>query len=202
MKSNMKSLLVAVSMLFAVGFTACDESSTTDIKGPSIDFTFNYTDILRSTDASSWQLIASSDTIEAIDIAAFLSKDTATAKYMNVVKAASFKNGELIVTGGNYNFNGVDSVKIVYKLVGSSQEVEFVAGAPIGQNNDTIFFKKITIIKAAALEMLQTRKVCSIYAIYNSQVVNCFQPGAVYNFKADTYLTVPLADAAGMLGNL
>lgn len=197
----MKSLLVAVTLFSAIGFNSCDEGTTTDIKGPSIDFTLNYTD-LRSTDSTSWKRIASSDTIDGIDIEAFLSKDTATAKYVKVVKSASLKNGKLIVAGGNFNFNGVDSVKIVYKIVGSSQEIVLVVGAPISQNNDTIAFQKIVIAKDIALEMIKSKKVASLYAIYNPQLVNCFQPGATYNFRADTYFTVPIADAVGMVGAL
>src|SRR5660397_101287 len=124
MKRNMKSLLIAVSMLSAVGFTSCDENATIDIDGPKIDYTFAYSAI-RSTNASAWTLIAS-DTVPGENMDEFLAKDTANAAKADAVKSATIKNGILVVSGGNFNFSGVDSVKISYRIVNTTQEINLV----------------------------------------------------------------------------
>jgi hypothetical protein len=192
----MKSLLIAVSMLSAVGFTACDENATIDMDGPKIDFTFAYSDI-RSSDASNWILIAS-DTVAGENLDEYLAKDSANAAKADAIKSATIKNGVLTVTGGNFNFTGVDSVKISYQIVNTTQVINLVVGAPKSTSKDTIFFNKIKIEKEQALDLLGKDKIVSMSAIFNPLTVNCFQHGAVYNFKANTTLAV-LTSAAGSL---
>jgi hypothetical protein len=196
MKKHMKSLLVAVSMLSAIGFTSCDENATIDVDGPKIDFTFAYP-ATRSTDVSTWTLIAS-DTVPGQNMDEFLAKDSANASKADAVKSATIKNGILVVSGGNFNFNGVDSVKISYRIVNTTQEINLVVGAPAGASKDTVYFSNIKIEKEQALDLLGKDKVVSMSAIFNPLMVNCFQVGAVYNFKAKTKLAV-LASAAGNL---
>jgi len=200
MKRNMKSLLVAVSMLSAVGFTSCDENATIDIDGPKIDFTFAYSDI-RSADASNWTLIAS-DTVQGQNMDDFLAKDTANAAKADAVKSATIKNGVLTVSGGNFNFDGVDSVKISYRIVNTTQEINLVVGARRGTGKDTIYFDNIKVEKEQALDLLGKDKVVSMSAIFNPLMVNCFQTGAIYNFKAKTKLSVLTSAAGNLLSGL
>ena len=200
MKRNMKSLLIAVTMLSAVGFTSCDENATIDIDGPKIDFTFAYSD-LRSANASNWTLIAS-DTVPGENMDKFLAKDTANAAKADAVKSATINNGVLTVTGGNFNFTGVDSVKISYQIVNTTQVINLIVGAPRGSGNDTIYFNNIKIEKEQALDLLGKDKVVSMSAIFNPLMVNCFQVGAVYNFKAKTKLAVLTSAAGNLLSGL
>lgn len=192
----MKSLLIAVSMLSVLGFTSCDENATINIDGPKIDITFAYSD-LRSTNATDWVEIAT-DTVFGENIDAYLSKDSANAAKADAVKSATIMDGELIVTGGNFNFDGVDSVKISYRIVNSTQVINLVIGAPKGTSKDTIFFSDIKFEKELALDLIGKDKVVGMYAKFNPLLVNCFQPGAIYNFKASTRLAV-LTSAAGDL---
>ena len=195
MKSNMKSLLIVAAMLSAISFNSCDENATIDVPGPDVDFTFNYSDInslgapaLRGF--SVWKLVAS-DTIPGEDVVAFLESDSTNKKYADAIVAATLKNGELTVTGGNFNFTGVDSVKIVYKIVGMSPVYDLVVGAPEGTNLNVIHFNDIKITKDQALEMISKNKVASMYVKINPLTTpNCFVPGAIYNFKASSLLSV------------
>jgi len=200
MKRNLKSLLVAVSMLSAIGFTSCDENATIDYDGPDIDFTFAYSPI-RSADASAWTLIAS-DTVPGENMDEFLAKDTANASKADAVKSATIKNGVLVVSGGNFNFSGVDSVKISYRIVNTTQEINLVVGALRGAGKDTIYFNNVKIEKEQALDLLGKDKVVSMSAIFNPLLVNCFQTGAVYNFKAKTKLAVLASAAGGLMSGL
>ncbi|HET9571598.1 MAG TPA: hypothetical protein VFP20_09360 [Bacteroidales bacterium] len=193
MKKNMKFLLFAVSMLTAIGFTACDENATIDIDGPDIDVSFDYSS-LRSKAATEWVVIAS-DTLPGKNMDEFLAKDTANAAKADAIKSATIRNGILTVNGGNFNFNGVDSVRITYQIVNTTQVFTLVIGAPRGTSKDTIYFSDIKFEKEQAHDLLSQDKVVSMSAIYNPLLVNCFQPGAVYRFKANTRLAV-LATAA------
>lgn len=196
MKKNMKFLIIAVSMLSAIGLTACDDQATMDMDGPDIDFTFAYPET-RSASTSDWTLIAS-DTVPGENIEKYLAKDTANAAKADAVKSASILNGVLTVTGGNFNFDGVDSVKISYQIVNTTQEFKLIVGYPRVGNKDTIYFNKIKIEKAEALDLLGKDKIVKMSAMYNPAFINCFQVGAIFNFKA----SVKFAVLVSQIGNL
>jgi len=202
MKRNMKSLLVVASMLSAIGFTACDENATIDVPGPDVDFTFNYSDInaigapaLRGY--SVWQVVAS-DSIPGEDVVGFLESDETNKQYAEAIVAATLVDGQLTVSGGNFNFAGVDSVKIVYQIVGLSTVYDLVVGAPEHGVLEVIHFNDIKITKDQALEMISKDKVASMYVKVNPLVQpNCFAPGAIYSFTAASLLSVKASSALG-----
>lgn len=207
MKKNMKTLLIAVSVLSAIGLTSCDENATIDVPGPDVDFTFNYDDINSAAPAqrafSVWQEIVS-ETVEGQNVTEFLEKDSTNKKYADAIVAATLKDGELTVSGGtgNFNFQGVDSVKIVYKISGSTTVYDLVVGAPEGDVMTTVHFSNIKITKDQALEMIEKEKVVTMLVKINPMITpNCFAPGAVYSFTAKSVLTVKAMSAlAGGLG--
>jgi len=206
MKRNMKSLLISVSVLSAIGFTSCDENATIDVPGPDVEFTFNYDDINAAAPAqrsSSVWLLKASDTIPAKNATEFLESDSTNKKYAEAIVAATLKDCELSVTGGTFNFAGVDSVKIDYKLLnGSTTIYDLIVGGPVAENLDVIHFNDIKITKDQALEMINTNKVARMWIKINLAIpTNCFAPGAVYNFKASSMLSVKASSAlSGGLG--
>lgn len=204
MKSNMTFLTIAVSIFSVIGLYSCDENATIEIPGPEVDFTFNYSDINNAAPAqrsfSAWQAVAS-DTIPGQDVVSFLESDSANSQYADAVESATLKNCKLTVTGGDFNFTGVDSVKIVYKIVGEDMVFELVVGAPSATDNTSINFNNIKISKDEALEMISKDKIASMLVKINPTVLpNCFAPGAVYNFTAKSWLSVKAMSALGGLG--
>lgn len=206
MKRNMKSLLVAVSMLSAIGFTSCDENATIDVPGPDVDFTFNYDDINAAPSQRSftvWMEIVS-ETVPGENVVEFLEKDSANKKYADAIVASTLKEGKLTVSGGagNFNFAGVDSVKIVYKITGSTVVNELVVGAPDAANLTVVKFNDVKITKDKALEMMENEKLVTMLVKINPMgQPNCFAPGAVYSFNAKSTLSVKASSAlSGGLG--
>jgi hypothetical protein len=207
MKSNIKFLLFAVSIFSAIGLYSCDENATIDVPGPEVDFTFNYSDINAigapaQRSISIWQKVAS-DTIPGEDVVSFLESDSANSKYAEAIVAATLKKCKLTVSGGNFNFNGVDSVKIVYHHVSTPTTVfELVVGAPSATENTVINFNNIKISKDEALAMISQDKVASMWVKVNPMIrPNCFAAGAVYNFSAESWISVKASSAlSGGLG--
>ena len=193
MKSNMKSLLIAVSVLSAIGFTSCDENATIEVPVDDINYTFEYSNPeLRST--STWQLMAS-DTIIGENLTDFLASSGSDNQTVDAIKSANVKNGKLyIIDGGTLNFTGIDSIKLVYHFVGQTQEYALVVGAPSGANNDTVFFNNVKIMKEEAFDMIQMDKIVSL-KVLNSGTPNCFVNGTKFNFTAKATLDM-LASAA------
>lgn len=205
MKRNIKFLLIAVSILSAIGLYSCDENATIDVPGPPIKFTLNYDDINSAAPAqrsfSVWTEMAS-ETVPGENVTAFLEKDSTNKKYADAIVAATIKNGQLTVSGGDFNFAGVDSVKIVYKITGGTVTLDLVVGAPKVDDLTMVKFSDIKISKDEALEMMKSEKVVSLLVKINPSVQpNCFAPGAVYDFTAESLLSVKALSAlSGGLG--
>jgi hypothetical protein len=203
MNFNIKKLLVAVSVISTIGFTACDEGGTIDIPGPDLNYTFTYTDINNQVAAprstNTWILIAE-DSVKGKDLEAFLA-DSANQQYSDVVEAASLKNARLTVSGGDFDFTGVDSVKISYMIVGTTELLDMVIGTPSVTSADSIAFNDTEVTKEQVYQLIGSDAVIKLYAVFNPLTQNCFKPGAVYNFTANTVLSVKLAALAeGVLG--
>lgn len=201
MKRNIKFLTFAVTLLSVFGLYSCDENATIDVPGPPIEFTLNYDDINSAAPAQRsftiWTEVAS-ETVPGENVTAFLEKDSTNKKYADAIVAATIKNGELTVTGGDFNFAGVDSVKITYKLTGSTATTDLVVGAPQAGNLTLVSFNNIKITKDEALLMMKSEKVVSLLVKINPMVQpNCFAPGAIYNFTAETLLSVKAMTALG-----
>lgn len=206
MKRNMKFMLIAASVLSTIGLYSCDENATIDVPGPDVEFTFNYDDINTAAPAqrsfSVWTDIVS-ETVPGEDVVAFLESDSTNKQYADAIVAATIKNGTLTVSGGtgNFTFAGVDSVKIVYKITGSTVVNDLVVGAPQSANLTVVNFSDIKVIKDQALEMMKSEKIVTLRVKINPTVQpNCFAPGAVYAFKAKSVLSVKAASALGGLG--
>lgn len=207
MKSNFRFLLISVSILSAIGLYSCDENATIDVPGPAVDFTFNYSDVNAvgapaQRSISIWQKVAS-DTIPGEDVVSFLESDSANSQYADAIVAATLKKCKLTVSGGNFNFNGVDSVKIVYSIANSPNTVfDLVLGAPSATDNTIINFNNIKISKDEALDMISQDKIASMWVKVNLMIrPNCFAAGAVYNFSAESWISVKAASAlSGGLG--
>ncbi len=206
MKRNLRFLLIAVSILSAIGLYSCDENATIDVPGPEVDFTFKYSDINAlgapaQRGLSIWKEIAS-DTIPGEDVVSFLQSDSTNSQYADAIVAATLKSCKLTVSGGNFNFVGVDSVKIVYKLVGTTTVFELVVGAPSATDNTVINFNDIKITKDEALDMISKDKIASMLVMFNpTSLPNCFAPGAIYNFSAKSWISVKASSAlSGGLG--
>lgn len=201
MKRNIKFLLIAVSILSAIGLYSCDENATIDVPGPPIEFTLNYDDINSAAPAQRsftvWTEVAS-ETVPGENVTAFLEKDSTNKKYADAIVAATIKNGQLTVSGGNFNFVGVDSVKIAYKITGGTVTLDLVVGAPKADDLTMVKFNDIKISKDEALEMMKSEKVVSLLVKINPLVQpNCFAPGAVYDFTAESLLSVKAMSALG-----
>lgn len=198
MKRNMKSLLIAVSVLSAIGFTSCDENATIEAPVKDINYTFEYSDTqLRNT--STWQIMAS-DTIIGENLTELLASSDSSNQTVDAVKSANVKNGKLyIIDGGTLNFTGIDSIKLVYHFVGQTQEYALVVGTPSGANNDTIFFNNVKIMKEEAFDMIQMDKIASL-KVLSSGTPNCFVNGTIFNFSAK--LTLDMLASAAIGGSL
>lgn len=207
MKRNMKFMLIAASVLSTIGLYSCDENATIDVPGPDVEFTFNYDDINTAAPAqrgySIWQDIVS-ETVPGEDVVAFLESDSTNKQYADAIVAATLKNGTLSVSGGtgNFTFANVDSVKIVYKITGSTTVNELVVGAPQTDNLTVIKFSDIKITKDQALEMIKSEKRVTLKAKFSPVALpNCFAPGAVYYFKANSVLSVKASSVtSGLFG--
>lgn len=195
---NFKKLSIAVCITAACLFTACDEGGTIEIKGPDIDYSFAYDpnfvfQNLNQQQGNDWMLIAT-DTVHGNDLQAFLS-DTANQKYSDMVQAATLKDAKLIINGGN--FGGVDSIKISYQLIGSSDNLDLVVGAPDAISNDTVRFNNVRVTKAQVFELIGNDAVVKMSAIYQpSAIQNFMVAGATYRFKAKSTLSVKVLGAA------
>lgn len=197
MKRNMKSLLVVVCLLSAIGFTACDENALLEIEGPEVNYTFilpesfdySQLEIPLATNGN-WVQIAV-DTVEGIDVEG----DTSYAKY-EVIDSAIIKNCKLSVCDANglsnhFDFTGVDSMKIAYEVYGSSQSITLVRGGVNATEKDTVYFTNMYASKEQAVELIQNKKIVKLYAIYNLLGMNCFAPNAKFTFSANTSVFVP-----------
>ena len=196
MKRNMKSLLIAVSVLSAIGFTSCDENATIEVPiDEEIKYNFEYSDIvLQGT--PTWQIMAS-DTINGENLTELLASSESDNKTVDAIKSANVKNGKLyILDGGTLNFTGIDSIKLVYHFEGQTQEYALVVGAPRGTNNDTIFFNDVKIMKEEAFNMIQMDKVVSL-KVLSSGTPNCFVKGTMFEFTANATLDVLASAATG-----
>ena len=191
----MKSLLIAVAMLSAVGFTACDENATIEVPVKDIDYTFEYSETpLRST--STWQIMAS-DTVIGENLTELLASSGSDNQTVDAIKSANVKNGKLyIIDGGALNFTGIDSIKLVYHFVGQTQEYALVVGATSGANNDTILFHNVKIMKEEAFDMIQMDKIVSL-KVLSSGTPSCFVNGTKFNFSAKASLDVLASAATG-----
>ncbi len=212
MKSNLKLLLsIAASVLSVFGLTSCDENATIDVPGPLVDFTFEYDgSVLPSAQPQMrttgfWVKLAS-DTLQGESAMDFLSKDSTNKQYADAIVAATLVNGKLaITTSNNYNFNGVDSVKITYQLEGDAgvfgSSLDLVVGAPNATGKDTIYFNDLRITKEQALEMINKKKIATMSAFLTNPaaVPNWYGKGNVIEFKftAESVLSVKVLSALG-----
>jgi len=189
--------MVATAILSTIGFYACEDGATIDVPGPSIDFEFEYS-ALRT--ASTGFILIAEDSIKGQDLEAFLA-DSSTESYSSVVEAASILNAQITVSGGAYDFTGIDSVQIRYQLVGTDDEIVLVSGA--GDASDSIiYFNDVKVTKEQAFQLIGNDVVARFYAAASNPLnVNCFQAGALFHFTANTTLSVKAtAVAEGLLG--
>lgn len=195
MKRNMKFLLIAVSILSAIGLYSCDENATIEYPVNDINYTFEYSDTqLRNT--STWQTMAS-DTVIGENLTELLATSGSENKSVDAIKSANIKKGKLyIINGGTLNFTGIDSVKLVYHFVGQTQEYALVVGTMSGANNDTILFNNIKIMKEEAFDMIQKDKIVSLQVL-SSGTPNCFVNGTKFNFTAKASLDVLTSAVTG-----
>lgn len=152
------------------------------IPGPDIEYTFSYSGN-GIVSAGNWQLI-DSETIMGEHL-----QDLITDNETSIL-GAIVKNGKLILSGSQYNFNGVDSVKICYKLINSNDLVDFVSGSPSGSNQDTIVFGEFKLSIDKTLEMIDNDKVVSVYALFNHNTVNFLTTDAILTFNAQSSLKI------------
>jgi hypothetical protein len=184
-------------------FAACDEGGTIDIPGPDIQYAFDFDSSfvlpsqLQQVNLNEWITVAG-DTMSGNDLNSFLN-DSANQKYSDMVQAATLKNAKFFINGGS--FNGLDSIKLSYNLVGSSEVFDLVVGSPDIQSMDTIRFNDVRVTKAQVFELIGNDAIVTLKAKFNSANQNFLVPGAVYNFQAKTSLSVKLLGAAeNMLG--
>jgi hypothetical protein len=195
---NLKKLSFATCLATTFAFTACEDGGTIEINGPDIDYSFAFdqnivTNSLNQEQANDWVLIAT-DTVYGNDLETFLA-DTANQKYSDMVQAANLKDAKLIINGGS--FQGVDSVKISYQLIGSSNTLDLVVGAPDEAANDTVRFSNVRVTKAQVFELIGNNAVIKLSAIYQpSAMQNFLVEGATYQFKAKSTLSVKVLGAA------
>lgn len=152
------------------------------VPGPNIEYSFNFSGNGASTPGV-WQLIASK-TIDGEHLSSLI-----TESGMSII-GITLKNGHLSLSGGQYNFNGVDSIKICYRLLDSIESVDIAVGSPNGSDQKTITFDKFILSNEKAFEMIDKDKIVSIYALLNQNSVNFFKTDAVYTFFAQSTLAV------------
>lgn len=181
--------MIVVSLI-TFALTSCDEDSTVDVPGPDIEFHFSYSD-LRSG-GNNCLLIAQSDTLHGKDVREFLSKNG--KKYDSIISAASIKNAILTLNQG-YNFVGVDTMQIRYRIAGTNTEKILATAYYSPSSPDTLHFNDLKISKESAFELISKDVIASLYASFdrNNRSVNCFQSGVLYTFKAKTALTVKMS---------
>jgi len=170
-----------------------DKDETINIPGPDIYFTFKYPDnniltVPALRGYSIWVEMATNN-IPGVDVVGFLKSDATYKQYADNIVAANLVDCQLTVNGGNFNFAGVGSVKIVYKNVDSGKVYDLVVGAPENGIPEVIYFNDIRDTKEKVLDMICKDKVASMLVNIKG-VTNCFAPGAVYSFKAKSVLSV------------
>lgn len=152
------------------------------VPGPDIEYSFNFSGNGAST-PSVWQLIASK-TIDGEHLSSLI-----TGNEMSII-GITLNNGQLILSGGQYNFNGIDSIKICYKLLDSVESVVVAVGSPNGSDQKLVTFDTFMFSKEKAYEMIDKDKIVSIYAMLNQNSVNFFKTDAVFTFIAKSTLAV------------
>jgi hypothetical protein len=188
MKNVLLKTIISLTLIFTITLISCDENTTIGVPGPDIEFVFNYSDLqIRSANTSNYILVAQTDTIQGKDVETFISANG--TDYSSVIEAATIYNSYLKLND-NHTFAGVDSVQIRYQIEGSNEEITLSQCGVNDPNSDSLSFSNININKAQAFELIKNNIVAKLYAIYSPEKVNCFQPGVVYTFKANTTLKV------------
>ena len=138
-------ILMALSMVFTICLTSCEEGTTVDIPGPDIDFQFSYSDATQNLSPRSskteYRLVAKSDTIKGKDIESFLANSG--KDYTSVIETATITNA-LLTLSGDSNFSGVDSIQIRYQVDGSDAEIVLAQAAVNGSNGQTMSFSDLS----------------------------------------------------------
>lgn len=206
MKKSCSRTMTALALIFTACFTSCDENSTIDVEGPDIEFTFAYSDInpaasaTRSNAPGEYKMVAQSDTIFGEDLENFLANSG--QDYTSVVEAATITNAKLKLSSGS-TFAGVDSIKIVYQIAGSDEEIILVKAGVTDINADSLRFDTLTVDKTQAFALIKSNIIAKLYAIYRLPEVNCFRPGVTYTFTAKSFLTVKASAVTdGMFGGI
>lgn len=187
------AFLTILLSLTSLLMTSCDENMTVDVPGPDIEFHFTYSALRGGGD--NFLLIAESDTLYGKDVRDYLSKND--QKYDSVVSSATIKNAILTLNEG-YNFAGVDSMQIRYRIAGTRTEMVMATAYYTADSPDTLRFSDVKVSKEAAFELISNDVIASLYARFdrNNRDINCFQTGVTYTFKAKTVLAVKMAALA------
>lgn len=173
-------------------FTTADEYITTDIQGPDFLYQFLYDDIsLRSSSTDNsfaiWQLVLN-NTFSKFDIQKYLLDKE--INYYSIVESVSLSDIFLSVTGGNFNFVGVDSVKFGYKIYDTTSEILFSKNSisDISYNGTSL---SPMITEYDAYQFINNQKNLGFYVKINPFVMpNCFVTGAMYNISFKTTFRV------------
>lgn len=152
------------------------------IPGPRIEYLFNFSGDGASTPGV-WQLIATK-TIDGEHLSSLVTENDIS------IIGITLKNGDLSLSGGQYNFNGVDSIKICYRLLDSIESVVIAVGSPNGSDQKSVTLDKFILTNEKAYEMIDSDKIVSIYALLNQNSVNFFTTDAVFTFIAESTLAV------------
>ncbi len=205
---------IAALVLFCF-FTACTEVGgyTIDVQGPGIDFEmsfFNTEDQQnsqnstpyvnhRSTEDAFWDYrpVAKSDSINALDIEAFLSEVGQTFNF--VVEKAELKNSKMRLSQDTVDFNGVNSFLIKVRKLDEEEFIPFCLTEMITESNskqlcvETVFFKPDEVFK-----LIESGFEAILYARINENGNEpaCLHDGIHFEFLSGTVIAVKVKSGA------
>lgn len=152
------------------------------IPGPMIEYSFNYSGdgVIKP---GVWQLVASK-IIEGEHISSLVTEDD-----MSIV-GATLNDGVINLSSGLFSFNGVDSIRLCYRLLDSDKMVDIAVGTPKGSDQKSITLDKFILSNDKVYDMLDQDKTVSIYVLTNQNPVNFFKTDAVFTFTSKSTLAI------------
>ena len=203
------------ALVLLLVFTACTEVGgyTIDVQGPGLEFEMAFFDeeaLQNSSDLMAYQSlrhtenafgdyrpIAKSDSIEAMDIEAYLSEVGQT--YNSVVEKAELKNSRMLLSQDTIDFSGVNSFLIKVRKFGQKEFIPFCLTEMNTQsNNNQLCVENVFMESAEVFKLIESGFEALLYVKTNENDNDpaCLQEGIQFEFLSGTIIAVKVKTGA------